>query len=114
MPLTAKKTGGSDFPAIEAPKAGMHDAICCWVVDLGTQKNTAYDIDQHKVLITWELPRETFEADGGVFVPKVLSKFYTLSLHQKANLRSDLESWRSEGFTEAELEGFDLKVKCGS
>src|SRR5208337_1405024 len=36
-------------------------------------------------------------------------KRYTLSLHEKAALRKDLESWRGRTFTEEELKGFDVE-----
>jgi hypothetical protein len=45
-----------------------------------------------------------------------ISKFYTLSLHDKANLAQDLVSWRGKAFTEDEKAGFDITklvgVKC--
>jgi hypothetical protein len=44
----------------------------------------------------------------------MVSKFYTLSLSDKANLRKDLESWRGKQFTDAELEGFELKNLVGA
>jgi hypothetical protein len=52
----------------------------------------------------WELAEKM--KDGRPFM---LSKSYTLSLHEKASLRKDLESWRGKAFTEAELTGFDLE-----
>ena len=38
---------------------------------------------------------------------------YTLSLHENAALRRDLQSWRGRAFTETELAGFDLKTVLG-
>jgi hypothetical protein len=41
--------------------------------------------------------------------PFTVHKRYTISLGTKANLYQDLVSWRSKPFTEAELQGFELK-----
>ena len=49
----------------------------------------------------------------GKDLPRAISREYTLSLHKKANLRADLESWRGKGFTDRELEGFDLENILG-
>ena len=46
--------------------------------------------------------------------PFTTSKFYTLSLHEKANLRNILKNWRGRDFTDAELKGFDLKTVLGA
>jgi hypothetical protein len=62
-------------------------------------------------MIMWEIPELLikFEKDGKeVEAPRVISKKYTLSLGEKANLRKDLQSWRGRAFTMEELEGFDL------
>lgn len=45
--------------------------------------------------------------------PFIVQKRYTLSLHEKAGLRKDLESWRGKSFTGDELQGFDLEVLIG-
>jgi hypothetical protein len=60
---------------------------------------------QHKVRLVWQID-EAMD-DGRRFI---VQKRYTLSLHKKANLRKDLESWRGRAFTEEELAGFDLEV----
>jgi hypothetical protein len=43
-----------------------------------------------------------------------VSKKYTLSLGKKANLRSDLESWRGKAFTPEDLKGFDIGQLLGA
>jgi hypothetical protein len=60
----------------------------------------------------WELPNETFEVEGQQ-KPFIVSKFYTNSLSEKANLRKDLESWRGQPFEVKELLGFDLMNVLG-
>lgn len=71
----------------------------------------------HKVRITWELPLETkvFNPEKGE-QPFSVSKEYTLSMHEKSNLRKDLSSWLGRSFTDDEASAFDitklLSVPC--
>ena len=90
---------------------GTYQAVCCALLDLGTQYNEHFGKSSHQVMIMWEIPELLikFEKDGKeVEAPRVISKKYTLSLGEKANLRKDLQSWRGRAFTVEELEGFDL------
>ena len=64
---------------------------------------------QHKVNIIWQI--EEKRDDGKFFTPR---KRYTLSLHEKASLRKDLESWRGRAFNDDELAGFDLENLLGA
>jgi hypothetical protein len=59
---------------------------------------------QHKIRIVWQID-EVMPNNK----PFIASKRYTLSLHEKATLRKDLESWRGRPFTDAESEGFDVE-----
>ena len=45
--------------------------------------------------------------------PFHVQKRYTLSLHEKAGLRKDLESWRGKPFSDTELQGFDVENLLG-
>lgn len=95
------------------PPAGTHLATCYRVIDLGTQ-NTTYkgqQKQQHKVLLSWELPDEKME-DGRPFT---ISQRYTWSMSEKASLRKDLESWRGVPFAEKDFGegGFDIKNVVG-
>jgi len=109
MGLLAKETGsGQDYEPIPA---GLHHAICYRFFDLGTQFNETFGKKARKVLLMWELPehRIEIEREGETLdLPRATSKQYTLSLHKKANLRHDLESWRGKQFAADELQGFDL------
>jgi len=107
MAIVAKATGGNDFKP--AP-AGTHAAVCCDVVDLGMLEVSfgGKTKTQHKVNLVWQI-----EEDRDDGKPFTVRKRYTLSLHEKASLRKDLESWRGRAFTPAELEGFDLEVLIG-
>ncbi len=106
MPIVAKASGGNFIPA----PAGTHAAVCVDVVDLGILKveYAGQAKQQHKVNIVWQLEEQ--QPDGKPFSVR---KRYTLSLHEKAALRKDLESWRGKAFTEDELRGFDLEVLIG-
>ena len=105
-----------EFTERVRPPDGLHKARCVCVVDLGTHTNQ-YIKDpkpQRKVLLQWELPEElhVFKEENGE-EPFIVSKEYTASLGEKANLRKDLESWRSKAFTKEELTGFELKNLLG-
>src|ERR1700684_2934792 len=107
MAIVAKASGGNDCKP--AP-AGTHAAVCCDVVDLGMLEVSfgGKTKTQHKVNLVWQI-----EEDRDDGKPFTVRKRYTLSLHEKASLRKDLESWRGRAFTPAELEGFDLEVLIG-
>jgi len=114
MAFTAKDTGGGgDW---EPMPAGVYHAVCYAVIDLGHQFSQMYGVEQHKCWICWELPQERIEIEvDGVKEdkPRVISEFYTVSLHEKSNLRGHLESWRGRSFTENELAGFDISKLFG-
>lgn len=103
MPIIAKETGG-EF--VNAPP-GTYAAICVDVVDLGMiETNYAGEVkSQHKIRLVWQLDEN--QPNGKPFM---ISKRYTLSLHEKAALRKDLESWRGRPFTDQERAGFDVEV----
>lgn len=114
MSLTAREKSGAE---IEPIPAGVYVAVCYGLIDLGTHHNPTFGNEAHKILVQWEVPevRGEFERDGQkVSLPRAISKRYTLSLSEKANLRKDLESWRGRKFTAQELAGFDLKAILGT
>jgi len=104
-----------DKPAgitFEPAPAGTHIAICTQIIDLGTQHWTYLGEAKsgRKLRITFELPDEILkyeDADGNeVERPFVVMGEHTVSLHEKANLRKVLESWRGKKFTDEQLEPF--------
>lgn len=99
MPIIAKKPK-SEFSA--APE-GLHPAVCCDVVDCGMEDSPWGQL--HKVQIRWQLEEE----DPKSHKPYMVVQKYTLSLHEKAKLRSVLEAWRGRKFTAEELDGFDCE-----
>jgi hypothetical protein len=90
-----------------AAPEGLHTAVCVDVVDLGVVQG-AYGA-KHKVRVVWQLDAVD-DAHGRRYD---VARVYTLSLHERAALRKDLESWRGRKFTEAELDGFDLEKLIG-
>ncbi|NLJ38094.1 MAG: hypothetical protein GX432_04945 [Candidatus Atribacteria bacterium] len=106
-----KAYGGEKEPVLVSE--GVHIGVCIGVIDLGTQHSQVFDKDSHKVLVMWETPDETIDVDGTP-MPLAISKIYTLSLHEKAQLRKDLESWRGKALTKEHLEkGIDLQELLG-
>lgn len=115
MSLTATDEGGMSFDPISE---GIHQGICVSIFDLGVQFNERFNTRKHEVLIQWELPLERIQVenkDTGIIEdrPRATSKRYTLSLHEKANLRKDMETWRGRAFTAEELKGFDILTMLG-
>lgn len=104
------ENGGADFKLMPA---GSHAAVCTMVAHLGLQ-NGAYmgkPKIQPKVYLRFQVPAERieWEKDNKKHEgPMSIGKTYTESLSEKANLRKDLESWRSRQFTQDELKGFEL------
>jgi len=99
--------------------AGVTIGTCYGIIDLGTltEDSPMYGRKtQRKLLVQWECPEHRIEVDRDgkkVDMPRAISKRYTLSLRQKANLRKDLESWRGKAFTEAEEKAFLIDVLLG-
>lgn len=104
MAIIAK--GGGNYKL--AP-AGLHQAVCVDVVDLGEEKSERYGKTQQKVRLVWQLG----ELDPETGKPFLISRKYTNSLGEKAILRKDLEGWRSRPFSKEELVGFDLERLLG-
>lgn len=101
-------SGGGDF---EQPPVGTHVARCVKVIDIGTQKGEYQGkaTSKRQCIVGWELPTELMAEGEYAGKPFTVSRFYTASLGEKANLRKDLANWRGRDFTEAELQGFDSK-----
>jgi len=117
MAILAQDKSTGNFPKFELPEAGTTRAVCCAVWDLGLQKKSFNGEEkiQHKIIIAWELD-EKINAPESEFhgQPYMLSKEYTLSLSEKANLRKDLESWRGKSYGPEEAQaGFDVEKLYG-
>jgi len=108
LTVNAGNGGGGDF---ENCPAGSFAARCYQIIDLGHQtfewKGEAKVAP--KVRITWEL--NEMMQDGRPFS---ISREYTASIGDKANLRKDLEAWRGRPFTATELQNFSLENVLGA
>ena len=110
MSLTVNAGNGGNTEFEQCP-AGSFAARCYQIIDLGHQtiewQGTAKVVP--KVRITWEL--NEMMQDGRPFS---ISKEYTASIGEKANLRKDLEAWRGRPFTAEELRNFSLENVLGA
>lgn len=99
--------------------AGNYIARCYQMLQIGTVEELVMGTPKvlNKVRIGWELPTElkVFSPEKGE-QPYSISKEFTLSMHEKSNLRKTLASWRGKDFTEEEAKCFDitklLSVPC--
>jgi len=122
MGFTAPKPSeGGNF---EPTPAGNFIGRCFGLIDLGTQTNETGEFigkSNHKIKIEFELFGEdgegnpmTIEVDGRV-MPLVISKDYTLSMHEKSTLRKELGSWRGKAFLDDdEAVAFDITKLVGA
>lgn len=96
----------------EQPDVGSWPGRCYSIIELGTQVSEweGQRTEKYQVLISWELPTQDPMEDGRL---RSISKFYTLSLSDTANLTKDLTSWRGKAFTAEEKEGFDIEKLLG-
>jgi hypothetical protein len=113
MAIFAESTGSSNYEPIEA---GTYAARCYSMVYMGTldEKFQGQEKSQKKVRLTFELPTElkVFKEENGE-QPCVISKDFTLSMHEKAGLRKFLQNWRGKAFTEDEAKSFDITKLLG-
>lgn len=128
MAIVASEPEGGNFPRILAPD-GIQAAVCCDVVDRGLvesewqgEKKTSHKVSIHFLLdeqipSRWSHPH----TNEVVMVPPELagrpfgiSRWFTLSLHEKSALRHFLKTWRGKDFTADQLKGFDLETLIGA
>lgn len=112
MGITAKQSEKQ----FELVPAGNHLARCYQMIEIGTEE-IEYNGEKknvHRVRIVWELPNEkkVFNPEKGE-QPFSIGKDYTLSMHEKATLRHDLQSWRGKAFTDEEANSFDITKLLG-
>ena len=120
MGFIAKDSGGGgNFKRVPP---GAYIAKCFSLIDLGTQLTSGQygEKMQHKIRLGWEIFGEdeagvplTIDIDGKE-MPMTISKTYTVSLHEKASLRKELQAWRGREFTEQEAAGFDISKLLGA
>lgn len=93
--------------------SGNYIARCYKMIEIGTCDEEYLGVKKQvkKINITWELPTElkVFKEEKGA-QPLVISREFTLSMHENSGLRAVLQSWRGKAFTEQEAERFDVTV----
>ena len=102
------------LPLIEA---GLQRGVCYCIVDIGTQETPFLDDDGNQkhvrqVTLGWEVT--DVRMPKGDDRPRVMSKTFTLSLHEKATLRKWVHSWRGAELTDDEAREFDLRGLLGA
>lgn len=108
MSTTVREPEQKDFtPAPE----GLHLAVCADVWPIWTEKRHEEWGGglQDKTMLVWHIE----DLDPLTGKPFAVYKRYTASLHEKANLRHDLESWRGKKFSPEELKSFELERLIG-
>lgn len=112
--LATSKGSTKNFQPIEA---GSYPARCYSMIHIGTVDEVISGAVKtlNKVRITFELPTElkVFKEENGE-QPHVISKEFTLSLHEKSTLRGFLKNWRGIDFTEEEAKSFDIEKLIGA
>jgi hypothetical protein len=100
-----------DYP--QAPE-GLHPAVCVDVWEIWTEQQSEEFggglVDKTRLI--WQID-QTYENDKGETVRYEVMMTYTASLHEKANLRQHLKSWRGRDFTKEELLDFELENIVG-
>lgn len=94
------------------PDIGLHNVVCCGVVDVGTRQDQKYNKKKHDVIIRFVFPEITQMGDDGEYHP-TLGQFYTLSIAPNSNLGKHLTLWRGKEFTDEERKRFELKTILG-
>jgi hypothetical protein len=116
MAIIAKNSGNGDGVAYSPIPAGNYIARCYSMIEIGTLNEIILGNEKrvHKIRITFELPTElkVFNAEKGE-QPCVISKEFTLSMNEKANLRAFLTAWRGKAFTDEEATAFDVTKLLG-
>lgn len=96
--------------------AGNYFARCYQMIQIGHVKEVIMGQVKtlNKVRIGWELPTEmrVFNKERGE-QPLVIDQEFTLSMHEKSNLRKILASWRGRDFTIEEAGSFDITKLLG-
>lgn len=114
MAIIASNNSGTSYEPIAS---GSYAARCYSMIHIGMVEETILGVTKklNKVRISWELPTElkVFKEENGE-QPHVISKEFTLSLHEKATLRNFLKNWRGKDFTDIEAISFDIEKLVGA
>lgn len=99
--------------AVKPMKAGLVQAVCCGVWDIGEQEG--YYGLKRKVVIAFETMHIIDNPESEYHGKRMIkSNTYTTSLYEKANLRKDLESWFGTVISNDKIKaGIDLEKLVG-
>lgn len=86
-------------PRVLVPE-NQYQAVCVDVIDLGLVENKQFGKVQHKGAIVWQL-NATNPKTGRRYE---VSRKFTISMHEKAELRKFLGQWRGKSYTDAEAQ----------
>ena len=105
-----QNTGGG----FEIPE-GTYTGVCIMVIDCGVHKiefsgETSY---KRQIYLRWELPKVIIPEGDYQGERACVGRRYTFSMHKKANLRRDLETWRGRPFTDEAANQFDFDSLIG-
>jgi len=94
--------------------AGVYDAACVEIIDLGMVEDKVYNKISHKIRVVFELDHKVPDKDMNARI----SKKFNLSIAKykggmQTSLRKFLTDWRGKDFTLEEEKGFDLSVLLG-
>jgi hypothetical protein len=110
--MSMKLGAGAATGSFELCPAGPQQLVCCDIIDHGMVMSPGFAgkpaVLQRKVSIRWMSSYRMADQR-----PYIVQKRYTLSSHQKATLRQDLEKWRGRAFTDAEADAFDIDRLIG-
>jgi len=101
MAMIAKRKSGYHV------QPGEYDSTIVGVYDLGHQYSEKFKNESHKILFLGEL------ADDSSPMPITLIQFYTLTLSEKGNLRTAIETLLGRKLRPEEDEGFDMRKLLG-
>jgi len=108
-------TLSADNKRFEPAPEGVHIARCVSVIFAGTYDSEWKGKKRKRTLLrlTWELPLALKTEGDFAGEPFLVSKTYTASLSEKADLFKMLVAWRGKKFTDDELKAFAIGKLVG-
>lgn len=99
--------------------AGLHPFVLYGCYHVGVIPSKGGFDAKDTVILAFELPEveplKYKEEDGTMTLkPRIMSKRFNLSFHEKSTLRLQLESWRGRAFTDEEMKSFELQKLLGA
>lgn len=99
--------------------AGIHPFVLYGCYHVGVIPSKGGFDAKDTVILAFELPEVEplkYKEDDGTMTlkPRIMSKRFNLSFHEKSTLRLQLESWRGRAFTDEEMKSFELQKLLGA